>query len=295
MNNYTVKELKNMCKKKNIKGYTKLNKKELINLLKKGGSGGILKKPKKVGRFSVEPVNEKNITFNERVNVYKIKENDCPKDNRVKQYKVYDEEGKRVRKIMCPPGKKSYTTKNGYECCKTVGGAKSLDIEKLNKLTKDIKLEDYEGFFDDDMGLEFYDEMIENGTAFDICRGTVTKTYLRKAFEKENVNGYIALKNNKKIGFIIYYKKNNTLYLDVVCTSKSKIKGVPLGQLLLYKMEEYAKKQKYKKMTAESVPSALSFYKKLGWKKIKKVEDKYLIEKDLTKKSILKKIKNIFK
>ena len=324
MNNYTVKELKSICKKKNIKGYSKLNKKELINILKKRGGTlrnvkkgrftveeiddksvtfddklKVFKKNKndilKKGRFTVEEIDNKSVTFDDKLKVFKIKKNDCPKENRVRQYTVYDDEGIKIKKTMCPPNKKSYNTKNGFECCKTVGGTKLLDIEKLNELTKDIELEEYEGFFDDDMGLELYDEMIENNKAFDICRGIVSKSYLQRAFEKEDVNGYIAIKNNKKIGFIIYYKKDNELFLDIVCTDKTKVKGIPLGQLLLYKMEEYAKKQKYKKMIAESVPSALNFYKKLGWKKIKKIEDKYLIEKNLEKKSILKKIKKIFK
>ena len=166
------------------------------------------------------------------------------------------------------------------------GGAKqpAMDIESVKKATKGIELEEYEGFFDDDMGLELYDEMVEQGVGQQICRGIVTKSYLKDAFSQENVNGYIASKNGKKLGFIIYYSKGGNLYLDVVCVARDDlIKGVPLGQLLLYKMEEHAKKKGFSKMTAESLPTALPFYLKLGWKKIKALEDKYEIEKVLSK------------
>ena len=49
LENKTVEELKQMCKKKKIKGYSKFNKKGLINLLKnhkkvkKGGDRGNIK------------------------------------------------------------------------------------------------------------------------------------------------------------------------------------------------------------------------------------------------------------
>ena len=51
LENKTVEELKQMCKKKKIKGYTKFNKKGLINLLKNN------KKVKKGGGFDLTLIN----------------------------------------------------------------------------------------------------------------------------------------------------------------------------------------------------------------------------------------------
>ena len=51
LENKTVEELKQMCKKKKIKGYSKFNKKGLINLLKNN------KKVKKGGGFDLTLIN----------------------------------------------------------------------------------------------------------------------------------------------------------------------------------------------------------------------------------------------
>ena len=148
---------------------------------------------------------------------------------------------------------------------------KKLTQTQIKEMTKKIELEDYEGFFDDDKGLELYDYMVEQNGAYNICRGTIKKSYIQRAFEKEDVSGYLALLDGKYIGTIIFYNKGDKLYLDLICSKK--IKGMPVGQLLLLKFEEYARKNKYKVLITDAVKTAVNFYKKNGWKKNGKMKD----------------------
>jgi GNAT superfamily N-acetyltransferase len=151
-----------------------------------------------------------------------------------------------------------------------------------NNLTG-VTFEEYEGFQDDDYGLELYDQLVEKGKAKEICRGTIGKNYIRNTFERDDALGYIAEKNGKYIGFIIYYKKNDHIYLDLICT-KEGYKG--LGQELIKKMEKYAKDNRINTIKADAVTPSLQFYKKNGWKIIgDKKNDKTPIEKSMVKKA----------
>lgn len=180
----------------------------------------------------------------------------------------------------------------------TGGNKKQVTIEELQKLEKKITLEDYEGFFDDDAGLELYDFLVEQGKAYDICRGKITRSYIKNAFEKEDVNGFIVKIKKDIVGFIVFYLKNKDLYLDLICVLKNdNTKDLPIGQLLLFKLEQYANKNKLTKIYTDAIPSALPFYKKMGWTKTNQndKDDKINLIKDLNKKETkLKKLLNIF-
>ena len=166
-----------------------------------------------------------------------------------------------------------------------------LSIKDLKKFSKIIELEEYEADAEDDYGLELYDELVEQGKAFDMCRGKISKRYIYTTFNNTNADGFIASIKGEIVGFIIYYKKKDHLYLDLVCSGKNeKTKGIPLGQVMIIKMEEYAKKKKISTIKADAVKPALSFYKSIGWKVTGKVSnDKYPIEKSLKNENKIKK------
>lgn len=86
--------------------------------VQRGGSflgGGILKKTKKIGRFTVSSIRKgnKGISFDEKVKVITIPENDCPTMNRVRQKRTID--GSRI--WGCTYDWQEFRTPNGHRCC----------------------------------------------------------------------------------------------------------------------------------------------------------------------------------
>ena len=171
------------------------------------------------------------------------------------------------------------------------GGA-ALSAEELKKFAGKVELEEYEADAEDDYGLELYDELVEQGKAYDICRQKIGKRYIYDTFNNRNADGFMASIKGEIVGFIIYYKRKDHLYLDLVCTAKNeKTKGIPLGQILIAKMEDYAKKSKIPTIKAHAVTPALPFYKSTGWKVTgAEKDDKHPIEKSMgVAKSVAKK------
>jgi len=179
------------------------------------------------------------------------------------------------------------------------GNNKKLTKIELENFIKKINIEEYEGDADDDYSFDLYDDLVENEKAYYLCRKKIDKGYINEVFNNKKGKGFIATtKKGDYIGFIIFFEKNKSLYLDLVCTIKNKYtKGLPLGQIFLYKMEKYAKENNYNKMTGDSVKPALEFYKSLGWKQKSVGKDgKIKIEKKINKsKSIKNKNKKIKK
>ena len=190
---------------------------------------------------------------------------------------------RQVRKVVKKPIKKRKPKKKSQR-----GGSKlsEADIKKFSKL---VELEEYEGDAEDDYGLELYDELVEQGKAHDICRGKISKSYIYSTFNDKKGKGFIASIKGKNVGFIVYYMKKGDLYLDLVCAAKNaKTKGIPLGQLLISKMEQYAKKKKINTIRALAVTPALPFYKSTGWKTTGPAKnDKHPISKSM---GIVKKV-----
>ena len=185
------------------------------------------------------------------------------------------------QKILAARGKK------GRKRLQNGGGKlNESDIKKFSKL---VELEEYEGEFEDDYGLEIYDQLVEQGKAHDICRGKISKSYIYSAFNDKKGKGFLASIGGEYVGFIIYYMKNGSLYLDLVCAAKNKkTKGIPVGQLLISKMEQYAKKKKINTITAHAVTPALPFYLSTGWKTTgPSKDDKHPISKSM---GIVKKV-----
>ena len=175
------------------------------------------------------------------------------------------------------------------------GSKKKKDQKKSQKKSNQkggklegISYEEYEGFFDDDIGLDLFDDLVESGKANEICRGSITDSYIKTTFEKSgedgDIHGFLAKKNGKYIGFIIYYKRKDHLYLDLICTKGSN-KG--LGQELIKKMEKYARSKKIRKLIGDAVLPAMPFYLKNGWVSTGKTSD--------GKRNIMKMLKPIKK
>lgn len=196
----------------------------------------------------------------------------------IKKMKVTTKKGAKTafEKLLAARGKQGQKRKSQR------GGAKlsEADIKKYSKI---VELEEYEGDTEDDYGLEIYDELVEQGKGYDICRGKIDKGYIYGTFNNRNGQGFLASIKGEYVGFIVYYMKKGDLYLDLVCAAKNaKTKGIPLGQLLISKMEQYAKKNKIKTIRAHAVTPALPFYKATGWKTTGPAkDDKHPISKSI--------------
>jgi hypothetical protein len=133
---------------------------------------------------------------------------------------------------------------------------------------------------------EIYDDLIGGGVAFDLCRGVIGEQYIEDVFDNENIMGYIVKIKGEYAGFILFKKQYDFLYLSLVATTDDKElkKGIPLGQLLIFIMEQVAIKSGIKTIVADAVVEALGFYEKNGWNVISenKKDKMYFIEKRLS-------------
>jgi len=126
--------------------------------------------------------------------------------------------------------------------------------------------------------LEASEYLIENG--FDYCRGKINPRYIEDIFETPGMNGVIieidTSMGPKYLGFILFKDhghrgKGQKKILDfkLLCTIPKKFvperSGIPVGKLLMDKMEEYAKQNGYKEIIASAVDTALPFYKDNKW------------------------------
>ena len=79
--------------------------------------------------------------------------------------------------------------------------------------------------------------------------------YVYGALKRANAN-YVMMRNNKISGFAVVSHKNKNLHLDVIVTQKG------LGSQLI---NQIIKNAKNKKITLNSVPKAVGFYKRHGF------------------------------
>jgi len=180
--------------------------------------------------------------------------------------KMRKNELERVVKKKQIGGNKKKITKTITNILKFFRKNKKLTLEQLKELTKHVTLKAYKG--DSFYTHNIYDELVDGGKAVDICRKEISQQYIEKTFSDVDANGFFASIGGEYVGFISFKNHSDgTLYLKLVCTAKNaKTKGIPLGQLLLLKMEEYARRKKIKKITAYSVPVSIRFYKSIGYK-----------------------------
>lgn len=121
----TIKELKDIMRENNIKGLTG-NKSDLIDriLIVKKKKKSLLKKVKSLIKEPKQklPISGKaegsSLTFEKKVEVKKIPENDCPFENRPRFKTTKTKSGRVVKQKRCPGGKNlPFETPGGFDCC----------------------------------------------------------------------------------------------------------------------------------------------------------------------------------
>ena len=148
-----------------------------------------------------------------------------------------------------------------------------------------VELIYYDNDFNNQNHDKIHDDLIENEIASDLCRGVIGKEYIEDVFEEQDIMGYVVIIKGEYAGFILFKKKYDFLYLSLVATTSDKEikKGIPLGQLLIFLMEQVAIKSGIETIVADAVIEALDFYKKNGWNIVYENEDKmYFIQKSLS-------------
>ncbi|MBW3012469.1 GNAT family N-acetyltransferase [Candidatus Woesearchaeota archaeon] len=97
-------------------------------------------------------------------------------------------------------------------------------------------------------------------------RNNTPSQMIKRSKERE----YWVLEHKGKILGMIGIVKNEakTLFIVPKCQNKG------YGSLLLNHIENIARKRKYRKIVGNATPSAEKFYKKHGWKRIKRIMTK---------------------
>ena len=115
-----------------------------------------------------------------------------------------------------------------------------------------------------------FEDLVEGGIAVELGRGNIDDGYIRDTFADAEIMGYIAKINGEYVGYIMFKKIEEYMYLSLVAT-KPKL-GMPLGQILIAIMEEIAIKSDIGYVKADAVAEAIEFYKKHQWEVINKDE-----------------------
>ena len=128
---------------------------------------------------------------------------------------------------------------------------------------------------------KIYEDLINSGLATEIGRGNIEDGYIKDTFSDDKTMGYIAKIQGEYVGYILFKKEKNHLYLSLVAT-KPKL-GMPLGQILIAIMEEIAIQSDIGYIKADSVAEAIEFYKKHNWEVINEdeVEKTFYIKKQV--------------
>ena len=116
-----------------------------------------------------------------------------------------------------------------------------------------------------------YNDLSKETNGKDICRGLIHPGSIDDIITSEEVEGYVALIDGKYVGFVFFKQFYDTVYLSLIAT-RPKL-GIPLGQILLTKMEEEAKRRKTLMLQGDSIPEAIEFYKKMGWEVVYQDQD----------------------
>jgi ribosomal protein S18 acetylase RimI-like enzyme len=149
-------------------------------------------------------------------------------------------------------------------------------MDKYNQFTNKIILIEY-----DSSKTEIAEALLKDNVAKKICRDLIHISCIEDILKSEEINGYIAKVDDEYVGFVFFKHNYDTFYLSLIAT-KPKL-GMPLGQILLTKMEEEGRKRKAYTLQANSIPEAIKFYEKMGFE-VKYLDEEcgeYFIEKKL--------------
>ncbi len=124
---------------------------------------------------------------------------------------------------------------------------------------------------------DFSKELAKNKLGVKVCSGLINADYLKNTPLTPGMNGFMLKNKSQIIGFMFFFrekgKNDNIFKIELVCSNKGrgKLKGLPLGRIMIDLVLDKAKKTKkpVKKIKLEAVKDAVNFYLSIGFKKIK--------------------------
>eukprot|EP01084_Bolivina_argentea_P243132 407652_1 len=125
------------------------------------------------------------------------------------------------------------------------------------------------------------DDLLHNNLAIEISRNMIREDYVEDTVTNEDIIGFIAKINGVYAGYVLYKHIFDTFYLSLIAT-KPKL-GIPLGQILMQKLETEARKNKILKLQADAGKNAVEFYTMLGWNVVyfNEQSNEFAIEKNM--------------
>ena len=149
-------------------------------------------------------------------------------------------------------------------------------MDKYTQFLKKCNFIDY-----DSSKKEICEALLKDKTASNICRDLIHDSCIEHILKSEEIKGYIAIVGGEYSGFVFFKHLFDTYYLSLIAT-KTKL-GFPLGQMLLTKMEDDAKKNKAFNIQADAIPEAVHFYEKMNYEVKYMNEDsgEFFIQKSL--------------
>lgn len=97
-----------------------------------------------------------------------------------------------------------------------------------------------------------------------LCQGEFCSAYIQSGIEKASFLFFLFEPPMEIVGYacVIQYSHNKSLLLHSICTKQKK----GYGKYLVERIKDIAALRKIETVSLESVPSAVGFYKKLGFK-----------------------------
>jgi len=119
----------------------------------------------------------------------------------------------------------------------------------------------------DNNSTEIYEAIIEKNIGTKLCREAISEDYIIDAMDDEFTKGFVLKSGNDYVGMILYtIFDDDTCELKIIGTNKNEeTKGLPIGQYLLYLMEEDLLSNGVLTIFAHSLILALDFYYDNGW------------------------------
>jgi len=129
--------------------------------------------------------------------------------------------------------------------------------------------------------LKVHQAIMKDNIGKEICRNLIHEGVIDDIMTNKEIEGYVAIIDDKYVGFVFFKHFCDTVYLSLIAT-RSKL-GLPLGQILLTKMEEEAKKREAMTLQCDAIPEAYKFYIKMNWEIVYQDQDtkEYSMKKNI--------------
>ena len=210
---------------------------------------------------------------------------------------------------------------------------KKLEDKNFRELMDNVKLVSYTKplnttLFDTDYSvdqrrfLSDYGDLIES-KLLDLNNKKIRNGYMNKTLLYKGSKAYLIQKDDENIGVITYYPVNTffephnknqkqfnikNIFIEIIAGDKNiKINNTPLYEIVMIKIEKKLRDiNEYKYVRFQIPKDTIENYRKLGWKKVKKVSKKFkknykssediiVIQKNIVKKYTVKELRKICK